>query len=190
MRALETPDGTLDTTKFRKIVKDLSARSLVKVHRASGSVAYSLHPVIHERLRLRPQSHRANFSLESVLMMAPLVAANMERPLEFSQRLDIVVHLDSLIERPGILSTLTKDPDYNSVRYPPLYSFACFFRRCSRLKTAKSLLQDLAAARQTAGISAADPTSIDIQIELGYTPRDNSEFKAGMECLEAVKKAS
>jgi tetratricopeptide (TPR) repeat protein len=124
-----------------------------------------------------------------VLMMAPLVVANMERPLEFSRRLDIVVHLDSLIERPGILSTLTTDPDYNSIRYPPLYSFARFFRRCSRLKTAKSLLQGLLAARQTAGISAEDPTSIDIQIELGYTLRDNAEFKAGMECLKTVKGA-
>jgi hypothetical protein len=116
IRELEKRDGTWDTSKFRKIIKDLGTRSLVKPHRTSDSAAYSLHPVIREWLRLRPQAHRANFSLESALMMAPFVVANMERPLEFSRRQDIVVHLDSLIERPGILSTLTTDPDYNSVR--------------------------------------------------------------------------
>ncbi|RSL53750.1 hypothetical protein CEP54_010234 [Fusarium duplospermum] len=71
---------------------------------------------------------------------------------------------------------------------PIILDFASFYRRCSRLEDAKRLQWGLLSQRREAGITDDDPASINLQLELGQSLRDNSEIQASMKCYEALRK--
>jgi tetratricopeptide (TPR) repeat protein len=183
---------TWNTIVFRGIIADLGKRSLLLFQQndqtMQGGAYYSLHPIIREWLRSRPESSDHDYQFEAVLMISEFIATNMDSPFPFQIQLDILTHLDSFFSETALKQKImSKAADENS-KQSIAFLFASFYRRCSRVKEAKSLLRELLDSRRQLAIEDSDPLSLDIQLELGEALGDNSEYKEAEEAFESILK--
>lgn len=193
IRLLRTTEGA---KRFREMVLALSKKTLILLHTGGqglpGGISFSLHPAIREWLQRRTEANRTVYLDQATKMMSAFCHGISDTMIPFTIQLDILVHVDTCLS-----STLSTDKTMEDslvlegrklgLDRPIILDFASFYRRCSRLEDAKRIQWNLLLERRKAGIRDDDPASINLQLELGQSLRDNSEIQAAMECYEALR---
>ncbi|KAF2809425.1 TPR-like protein [Mytilinidion resinicola] len=176
-----------DTLYFRGILAELVQRSLIRLEN-NGRNCFSLHPIIREWLRVRPESRRYDYLSEAVLILVAYTKSTADSSLPFRVQQDLLVHLESFLGDPVVQKKLSFRPDNESEQASLVMTFASVYRTSSHLREAKKLLQGLIEARRESGVADSNPVSIELQIELGETFIDDGEYTEAREHFSSVLK--
>lgn len=186
IRLLRTTEGN---RRFREMVLALSKKTLILLCTGGrflpGGISFSLHPTIREWLQRRTRANREAYLDQAANIMSTFCRGISDTMVPFAVQLDTLIHLDACLSSElgpnrTMEDALVHEGRKLDMERPTVLDFASFYRRCSRLEDAKRLQRRLLSERRGAGVPDDDPASINLQLELGQSLRDNSEIQAAM----------
>ena len=179
-----------DAGKFGSVIGDLHSRGLIRQSKHDSQdipdgTSYSIDPDMRAWIRQRPESSGEDYAVEALLLLSAFIRASTDCPIPLQIQLQVLAHLNFFLSDQTLRERIIAESAREITSKSIALCFANFFRKCSRLKDSKTLLEELLLQAQ-GGSSENILAIVDIQLELGATLRDNSQYGKAEKQYRAV----